>query len=138
MEVWDVDKTGLVWRAELELWGSVLGIEKVLVQVGQLLAICIFVLMEIAAGCSATYPRPPISPERPSTPPRLLPLSDTVSHRHLLPPSDSTHTFAPTSRVLRFHHLAGLGRARQSMGRRAFLHRHGGGEGQGREEASGE
>ena len=34
VEVWDVDKTGLVWRTELEVWGSVLGIERVVSKVG--------------------------------------------------------------------------------------------------------
>ena len=33
VEVWDADKTGLVWRVELELWGSVIGIEKVILRV---------------------------------------------------------------------------------------------------------
>jgi hypothetical protein len=35
VEVWDVDKTGLVHRAELELWGSVVAIEKVDVSVSR-------------------------------------------------------------------------------------------------------
>lgn len=34
IEVWDVGKTGLVWKAELEVWGSIVGIEKVVTKVG--------------------------------------------------------------------------------------------------------
>lgn len=36
IEVWDVDKSGLVHRAELELWGNVIAIDKVEIAVSDI------------------------------------------------------------------------------------------------------
>lgn len=33
VELWEVGKTGLVWKAELEIWGSIIGIEQVITKV---------------------------------------------------------------------------------------------------------
>lgn len=33
VELWDVGNAGLVWKAELEIWGSVIGIEQVITKV---------------------------------------------------------------------------------------------------------
>jgi DNA damage-binding protein 1 len=36
VEVWDVGPTGLVWKTDLEVWGSVVGIEKVVSKVSRI------------------------------------------------------------------------------------------------------
>jgi hypothetical protein len=79
IEVWDLDKSGLVHRAELELWGNVIAIDKVEIAVSDISIWDVIFLPannmdrvpDLTSSSSCPLPTPTSSSSR--TPPPLLP-----------------------------------------------------------------